>query len=187
MRKRNLNLNDQVGAKMAYGTELMLGFQYDDWDKTPFLNIKNVREISDLDELHTSVSKAIDPFSAKLKMAHSRALAEFGFKKAPKHNLQSLTVPWNTPNGLREFSPFVLAVRFNPHEMGEKREDATISISISGRYHPIFADWKNENGGLWPIVFSAELYKMMEIAESHIVKALPCFSSAEWMVKELFY
>lgn len=66
-------------------------------------------------------------------------------------------------------------------------EQAFLGVAITGRCFPTFADWRNENGKLYPIVYNTDLNNTMHIAKTRIVEVLPCFEKAVWCVKEKFY
>ena len=136
--------------------------------------------------------KRIDEINQQLQTIHLQALRDMGFeireiKPKKKRSLLDDYVHAKTPLGMREFAPFTLELFYDPDEMGEEPEQATLAISISGRYFPTFADWRDPHGTLWPLVFNDELRGVMEIAKRHIIKVLPQFRDAEWSVKELHY
>ena len=199
---------------MAYGNELILGFPFAQWDKLTDVKLPNYviqpasrlalpwepEEGEDPEELDPSgddstgsVRDAFEPvlgeFDAALRKAHHAALLELGFtpKKGKKKNDNRLDYPiFNTPEGEREFSPFDLELFYDPGEMGDNAEDAVIGVAISGRYFPTFADWKDAHGCV-PMIFDAEMQRIMEIAKRHITGVLPCLQEAPWMVLMIHY
>lgn len=120
--------------------------------------------------------------------AHRKALTRMGFTnlRSNESSWATLTIA-DTPLGEREFAPFQLELFFDPYEVGDTEEDAIIGIGISGRYFPVFADWKNRSGTLDTVVFDDELERVMAIAKEEIVTVLPVFADAVWIVKMKHY
>ena len=131
-----------------------------------------------------------DKLKAALTGAHRQALLKMGFKeRGPlgpqlKNTMEMLT--FETPKGVREFAPISLDYLIDT-EADEEPEEYVLGIAISGRYYPTFADWEDRSGGLSPMVFDDELHRVMEIIKAEIVKVIPEFQDAVWIVKELWY
>lgn len=81
-----------------------------------------------------------------------------------------------------------VGLEYQPDEMGDTLETVTFGVAITGRYWPTFADWKDPNGTLDPMIFDGALGNMQRIAEEAIGRELPEFApGAVWMVKSIFY
>lgn len=173
---------------MAYGIELILGFQQPKWH---LLGLPIPRKNHDLENwlVDREWDELFEPINVKLKKAHLLALEDRGFIKT-KGKPRSTVLPYpifRTPLGLRKLSPFMLEAFYDPNEMGDEIEDAIIGVAISSRYFPRFADWKEESGTLSPMVFDKELNGMMLLAKNRICAVVPALETAPWIVKEINY
>ena len=168
---------------MGSGVELILGF-----DHTTYANVLKQLEIS-FDEKDCEIAPSLnyDKLNFALIGAHERALTRVGFTITQYVTSQNDMWKVVTPLGERQLKSFQLEIHFDPGEMNETLEDAILGISISSRYLPTFADWKNQHGSIYPYVFNLELQNMMDIAKDEIVKAIPAFKDAVWVVKEKWY
>ncbi len=169
---------------MAYGSELMFGLQQPSW-KLLGLQLPTLEE-GYVEPDYDKFEVAFKPFQKSLLKAHHYALLELGFTKSKKLRRSSYPC-YKTPLGLRKFSPWRLELYYDTQELGEKPENATIAVAISGRYIPTFVDWQDECGTLWPVVFDSNMRKMMKIAKHFILKAVPFLQKAVWIVKEQHY
>ncbi len=169
---------------MPSGIELILGYPFPVWrekkiSKHTGLTVSVVRrEIGPEDKL-----AKID---ARLKTAHREALTKMGFRKI-KNEKKGSHVFALTPDGQREFSPFSLEFYYQPIDMSDDLDTAIVGVSISSRYFPRFADWRDPHGTFTPMIFDTELKKVQQIAKWEIVKAAPFMSDAVWIVKEIWY
>lgn len=136
--------------------------------------------------LEIKPSADLDKIQRALSGAHDRALREIGFEITGR-NLRLNHTLAETPLGPREFSAFYLGLHFDPNEMGEGPEQAILSVGVTGRYWPTFADWRDTSGGLWPFAFDKDLRRAQRIARKHIIQAIPAFAKAIWIVKEMHY
>ena len=121
--------------------------------------------------------------------AHYNACLEMGWKpkgKKKKNTMIGEYPIFETPLGLREFSPFSLEVHYDPGEMGEGPEQAILGVAVSGRYFPTFIDWEDSSGTIWNLVCD-HTQPMWVIAKKHICTALPWMKDAKWVVKEKHY
>jgi len=168
---------------MAYGSELILGFIGQEAIKATglFMVDWDRREVK---FNHPVTLKHPEIVNQRLEVAHQLALEDMGFKQITKKNGSISAI---TPLGEREFYPFKLELHFDPDEMGETEDSAVVGVAISGRYFPTFADWKDEHGSLYLIVFDREMKKCMEIAQKRISEELPIFANAVYIVKEKHY
>lgn len=137
-----------------------------------------------------------DPIVARLDRAlhgaHTRALQSVGFANIRESGFagevgETGYTTADTPCGVRTFAPWTLRVYYDARELNEALKDATLSVAVSGRYRPVFADWRDPHGTLSPMVFDTDLQHMQAAAKHYIVQALPCFADAYWIVKEIFY
>src|SRR5581483_4453491 len=167
---------------MAYGTELVLGWPFLQWDKLTDVKLPkyvaprgmialpwepSVRggpadvDPEELDPDGDTEARTVrdvfepvlDAFEPQLRQAHHAALLELGF--TPPADINESYPRYETPAGEREFMPFRLEMFYDPGEMGDSAEDAVIGVAISGRYFPTFADWKDAHGCM-PMIFDAE-------------------------------
>jgi hypothetical protein len=153
--------------------------EVNDWitENIVFFNTPDFRVWDDL-----PILKEINEALVK---AHYEACLEMGWilKKVGKYPEYPV---YETPKGLREFSPFNLEVHFDHSEMGEKPEHAVIGVSVSGRYFPTFVDWENKHGTIYNIICDPNQL-IWQVAKKHICAVLPCFKNAQWIIKEKFY
>lgn len=171
---------------MAYGIELILGYPYKEWGQLGITKKESGRLVSDErydDESEPLIFQNTRPL---LKAAWKLSMEEmeFVFKKGKDGGYEI----WTTPLGDREFTGgFYLEACYDPDEMGDRPEDATIGVHISGRYFPTFADWEDTCGTISPMIFSGGLEKAMAIAKKNIEKAVPQMTGAHWIVKQIHY
>ena len=92
----------------------------------------------------------------------------------------------NTEFGNREAKPWSLYICYDPWEVGDWPEDATISINLSSRYFPCFIDMKNDCGGLYSLDLT-EIMSNVIIAQEEIVKVVPEFSILKPILRDKFY
>lgn len=153
--------------------------------------IDGLREYWENLEAHEIIEKSLEPYQAILLKAWHVSCAEMGWKpvekkKAKKSRKDDYPV-YITPAGEREFSPWQLQFSYDPGEMCETPDQAIIGVAISGRYFPTFLDWKDSSGGIWNFVFGPRPVQELEIARRNIIKALPVFENADWIVRENHY
>ena len=89
---------------------------------------------------------------------------------------------YETPAGLRKFAVWEMELMYDPEELFDTPETAIFGIALSSRYCPTFADWEHSHGG-FPNPISPESQEMI-IAKKNILKAVPCFEKANWLVVE---
>lgn len=166
---------------MAYGVELVIGFNHEKWNlvrkmkvKIPDLELSDDRNLTIPKELYESISNA-----------QRLAFEDMGFEFL--RNSNGGWMIYTTPLGQREFTPWNLELYYDPHELGEKPEDAVIGVAISGRYFPTFLDWKNPNGTIDNQVVGPEPPKEIQIAHKRLIEAHSCFEKADWLIKMNHY
>jgi hypothetical protein len=200
---------------MAYGNEIVLGFTYDKWpilEKELKLNIPRPRpgdpngfeeyeegffeDLSEIDglreywenfDVHEIVEKLLTPHQAVLLKAWEISCEEMGWKLLEKAKKKKSFLPYMTPAGEREFSPWQLEFGYDPYNMEETPDQAIIGVAVSGRYFPTFLDWKDAHGGIWNFVFGPKPVQELEIARRNIIKAIPVFEAADWIIREKHY
>jgi hypothetical protein len=177
---------------MGYGNELILGWKLCD-DDCPYKDDKVVKKFlkkkppfgrsDDYEYINQWEIKLAKTVESKVKAIHKQCLLFMNFDITKESDDYIFA---ETPEGEREFSHMRLEVHFDPYEMRERPEDALIGISISSRYFPVFADWRDPSGGMWNIQVSPETEEM-QVARQCIVDGLPEFSTARYYVKEKHY
>lgn len=160
----SLKDNDEEGSITARLANLADEESEDNWIRW---------DLFDLVQDQVSWSKV----STAVARTYRKALEAAGFEILPVESPDMIFVPAETPLGYREFSAWKIELFQDP-----ETEDLFLGISLSGRYNPTFCDWKNEHGGLNPIVFNDELRGMVEIAEGLLTTAWPHLENANLMV-----
>lgn len=94
---------------------------------------------------------------------------------------------YQTPFGERITSPCGLCLSYDPDEIGDDPEDATIGIDLSNRYSPCILDIKNPHGTLGSVIDIDTLMPQIAICREEIVKRLPAFADAKVFFREIFY
>ena len=89
--------------------------------------------------------------------------------------------------GKRESSPWSFDIQFDPHEVGDRPEDATMGINLSSRYFPTFLDMHNMHGTLGSIIDFEALHKDIEIAKEEIIKLIPEMADAKIVTRDIWY
>lgn len=191
---------------MATGTELILGIPFGKWGYIPNETIRNLqtRAIAEhlvvrpterdsepewpTNEEMTTIEEYTASYDELLARVHREALEAKGFTFSKDRKIGRYTWSiYRTSLGPREFNPFSLALHLDRDEMGEGPTSAVIGVSITGRYHPTFADWRNPHRTLYPIIFNDELTADMVGAKRYITYAVPWLEHGVWIVKEKFY
>ena len=156
---------------MADGAEMVFGF--------PSWKYQNLQEqigiiINDYDEIDMSNISSLEEITEKSIQAHKNACEEMGFVL---QEIEQGYLIYQTPEGLRNLSPFSFEVHFE----GEDGclESSVFGISITSRYFPTFVDWKFKHGGMGIFTFSAP---EIEIAKKHIINQFSFMKNAELMV-----
>lgn len=185
---------------MAYGMELVIGWQHKDW-KAPLEALGLEVEYQDgVGQVLPQQEPTGDPWAgydpphiievkasaratevdSLLRQAHLTAVREIGWRVVEPggEGWESLSVV--TPLGPRDLQPFALSVYYDSDNGGP--ETALLCVPLSKRYRPCFLDWKLSCGTLEPVVLDEDLRRMMDLARRHIVAVLPAFESASFMV-----
>lgn len=118
-----------------------------------------------------------------LREAHILAIDRAGFTLDEKTREEGNLIA-STPCGRREFKPFSLEMVYEPVELGHLPGDAMLGVAISGRYFPVFLDYKEPYGGGAYIDCSDPL---IQLAKDQITLKLPIFSSSRLLVVGVVY
>lgn len=174
---------------MATGSEVVLGFSYEQYEKIS-KELDILLPLTD-DDWHNVQDSVMDSFVKHQKTLldiHKKCLETYGFKIFNKSSrkIKDFLI-CETSEGKREFSPFNLELFYDPDEMGETLDVSTFGIALSGRYFPTFLDWRDAHGTLWPVRFNQELNDMIKIARNEIESKFPIFEEANICVIERFY
>jgi hypothetical protein len=185
---------------MAYGNELILGFNSAKWPiaekslkfKMPKIAAADDVESADDDVFADIAAAAIESVAQvvdkKLFKAWKRACAAMGWKDLGTWGKPPVSgIKWQTPVGPREIIPWTFEFQLDQDEMGEKPSDAIIGVPVSGRYWPTFVDWRNQHGTVWNLVVGPKEPIEMGIARSYIIEAVPAFADADWIIRERHY
>lgn len=180
---------------MAEGNEIILGWPllspnpYIQGDLKTRLEKASNDEETDMEDIVDSLNDLADDktkeFQDKLIEAQKACFLRMGFdftKLASKKDF----IYAETPEGSREFKTFEIESAFDPFGCFESPSDGLIGISVCSRYFPIFADWRDPNGGIYLIRLSPPLEEL-SIAQEEIVKFLPEFETANYYVKLIYY
>lgn len=169
---------------MAIGYEIVLGFTsevFDKVEKALGTNFNFKDEMAYYDNLDDNMDK-LDVFMDGLNEAYIKTLKEVGFKPV---DISEFT--FETPLGIRQFSPFRIETYFDTSDIGDRYEDIVIGISLSSRYRPVLLDWKSERGSLKTMVLDEKIQSMVEIAKKNISEVIPVFENAKTIIKLKYY
>lgn len=167
---------------MAYGTELFFAFD------EPYKALETIAArlaqgwdprltCDDGDWYDLFSDFANNPgLTEPLREAQISLLTEHFGKPVPHgHDGRYLLV--TTPAGPREFAPFVFEYAYDPDEVGDRPEDLTVGVALTGRYFPVFVDWQYSHGGSGsPIRLDRATHKFIDAATRAISDAIPEFS-----------
>lgn len=172
---------------MAYGIEVVLGFNYE--QLSVFEGATGI-SMPRGDALRAAWSEQdilegdrVVALNERLATAHRRACEKMGFTHKQTKGRHEI---YGTPLGVREMVPFTLEFFFDPGELGEEVEQSIVGVSISGRYFPTFLDWRSAHGTIWnqPV---HPLPREMQIARDVIMMAIPGFSEASYIIRDVHY
>lgn len=196
---------------MANGIEVWFGYTYLDYlkyapDTMPKLRYMEEDEKAvgkvvpaevirdDPDEYLWDIEKWQEAFNlAAEKTVNSLLLAawimtceELGYKVGAFENSlrrREIKTQW----GETEANPFELQTEVGG-EMEFEFPDLPIGVGLSGRYHPVLLDIRDD--GMMPnpmMVWDDDIKKMIDVAAKHIIAVLPWMVNAKPMVVSLHY
>ena len=176
---------------MAYGTELVLGFEPAMFGRVcTALNVpvKFSDEPTDA-ELSEFQYLKLETIDEKFRAIHHQCCLDMGWtplkKKKPRFKNDDYPI-YETSKGPREFAPFRLELFYDPGEMGEDPEHAILGVALSGRYFPTFLDWKDPHGGV-QFVFNTELNNGIAAARLRLIEGFEIFDESLIAIKEIHY
>lgn len=169
---------------MAISYEIVLGFTAKDFDNVEKILGTNFRFDDEraYNRYFEDNMEKLNIFCSDLDMSHIKTLKEIGFEP-----INEKEFVFETPLGVREFSPFRIETYFDATDIGDKYEDIVIGVSLSGRYRPTLLDWPNKNGSLNTMVIDEKATSIIEIAKRNISEKIPIFKSAKIIVKLRYY
>lgn len=94
---------------------------------------------------------------------------------------------YDTPYGRRETCGFSICLTYDPDEIGDDPQDATIGIDLSSRYRPTVLDIESAHGVMRSVIEFEDLQPRIAICREEIVKRLPAFAEAKVFIREIFY
>lgn len=166
---------------MAFGSELYLGIM---GYESVMSMIKDLGlEYSDDEGL--VVTDRYKDLQAQLAKAHTDALREMGLEVYDHTQIQRSDGSSPSPNyvyvkgrdgKVRETCIWSLEVDYDPREMGHRKEDMLVGVSLISRYFPVFLDWNKDCGGSGDTIsLTPEVLENIEIARKHLAGVLPLF------------
>lgn len=188
---------------MANGNEIWLGYNYPEYHMrspkdAPRLPWPLATDGSD-DGDEIAFRERLDTYfhrkdvSLPLRKAHESCCLEMGWLPAKKPRGITSRLPrtyWRVggkAGEVLEFDPFNFDVQIGG-EQGFEVPDIPIGVPLSGRYAPVFLDYKNDGGLSNPLnLEDPELLKMILLAREHIFAHVPWLADAKWLLVECHY
>jgi hypothetical protein len=168
-----------IGPAAIYKLVEELDVPVQTYDEAP-TTLKELRQ-APFDLFEMDITK-IEPV---LEEIYDAITARLGWTKTGQND-QGYTI-YQTPFGERVASSCWLCLNYDPDEIGDEPEDATIGINLSSRYFPCILDIENPHGTLGNVVDFDALVSQIAICREEIVKRLPAFADAKVFFREIFY
>jgi len=172
-----------IGPDAIYSAVDTLGLQALDWqDDKPTTTSALHSKPFDRFEFDEQSYEKID---AILREAYQTVAARLGWTFIGTTNDDDML--YDTPYGRRQTGGFSICLTYDPDEIGDEPQDATIGIDLSSRYSPTVLDIENAHGGMRSVIEFEEIQPRIEVCREEIVKRLPAFAEAKIFIREIFY
>ncbi|MCX6808837.1 MAG: hypothetical protein NTW50_04195 [Candidatus Berkelbacteria bacterium] len=168
---------------MAYTTtQIVLGFPADKFHLLHALGLNVERyELGDLGELHEKVHQAHQ--DVHLEWIFKHILSDLGFTAEIKGN----TIEATTPAGEKFiFRPSWLQLYFDPYELAQDDDDAVIGIPFDIRFGSADPGFNFDSDSSL-IRLTPGLMGLMDKFKASLVRAIPLFEDAEWIITQMFH
>ena len=172
-----------IGPDAIYRTIDALGLQVLDWeDEMPTTTSALRSKPFDLFEFDEQSYLKVN---AVLREAYQAVAARLGWTFIGTTDNDYMI--YDTPYGRRQTGGFSICLTYDPDEIGDEPQDATIGIDLSSRYSPAVLDIESAHGGMRSVIEFEELQPRIEACREEIVKRLPAFTEAKIFIREIFY
>ena len=172
-----------IGPDAIYSTVDALGLQVIDCEDEKLTTTSALRSnpfnLFDFDE-HSH-----DKINVVLREAYQAVAARLGWTFIGTADDDDML--YDTPYGRRQTPGFSICLTYDPDEIGDEPQDATIGIDLSSRYRPIVLDIESAHGAMRSVIEFEELQPRIQVCREEIVKRLPAFAEAKVFIREVFY